>query len=46
MYIMAYALHLCDKYSTPSEAPYLHDRICSTLCGKSSVPASKCSTPK
>ena len=46
MYMMAYAVHLCGKYITPSEAPNLHDKISGTLDGKSSVPAGKCSTPK
>ena len=27
MYMMAYAVHLCGKYSTPSETPDLHERI-------------------
>ena len=38
MYMMAYAVQLCGKYSIPSEAPDLHDRICSTLDGKCSAP--------
>ena len=38
MYIMAYAIHLCGKYSTPSEAADLHDGLCNTLDGKYSTP--------
>ena len=40
MYMMAYVVHLCGKYSILSEAPDLRDRICSTLDGKCSI--SKC----
>ena len=39
-------VHLMANAVQLSEAPDVHDTLCSTLYGKSSAPAGKCSTPK
>ena len=45
-YSMASAVHLMANTEHPSEAPDVHDGLYSSLDGKSSAPAGKCSTPK
>ena len=46
LYMAVYTVHLNANAVYPSEAPDVHDGHCSTLNGKSSAPADKCSTPK
>ena len=43
--MMTYAVHLMANAVHPSEAPDVHDGLCSALDVKSSAPAGKCRTP-